>query len=291
MIGLTAVAALMLASMQQAESLRAPGALVERVATGFVHTEGPASDAAGNVFFSDNWAGRVHRWSDASRSLTLVRSESGGANGLAFDSDGMLVAAEGDSRQITRMTMDGEVTVIVRDIDGQRFNRPNDLWIDARGGIYFSDPAYSTPDEERDLAHESVYYVPPGSGARARQVTGHLNAPNGVVGSIDGDILYVTEHLGGTTWAFDIEPDGSLSRQRLFAAVGVDGMTVDREGNVYLANLGAGSVDVYSSDGELLESIAIPERPTNVTFGGADRRTLFITAGTSLYSLRMLVQG
>ncbi len=265
--------------------LVAPGAEVEKLAGGFTFTEGPAPTAAGDVYFSDIPNNRIHRWSAAGE-LGTFREESGGANGLAFDRAGNLVACEGASRRITRIAPDGKVTVLADAYGGHKLNSPNDLWIDPQGGIYFTDPRYGEPKGvEQDGFH--VYYLPADRKALVR-VIGDLVKPNGVLGTPDGKRLYVADHGANQTWVYRILPDGSLADRELAAPEGADGIALDEKGNLYLTT---DAVVVYSPAGEKIARIEVPERPSNLKFGGKDRRTLFITARTGFYSLRMQVRG
>jgi gluconolactonase len=186
--------------------------------------------------------------------------------------------------------MDGQVTVLTDSYDGKRLNSPNDIWPDPRGGIYFSDPRFfDQTGVEQDGNH--VYYLPPDGGPVMR-VIDDFEAPNGVLGTPDGQRLYVADHGPNVgrdlTYVFDIQPDGSLANQRLFASIGSDGMTMDEHGNVYLTEQG---VKVFNAFGEQIATIPVPELPSNVAFGGPDRRTLFITARTGFYALDMAVRG
>ncbi len=268
-----------------AQELAAPGAKVERLADGFVFTEGPACDAKGNVYFTDIPNERIHKWSVDGK-LTTFREKTGRANGLYFDREGNLLACEGGNRRLVSISADGKVTVLADGYNGKKLNSPNDLWIDPGGGVYFSDPRYGGEEGmEQDGFH--VYYLPPNRKELVR-VLDNLVKPNGVVGTADGKLLYVTDAGDGKTYVYRIQPDGSLTDRKLIAPVGSDGMTLDEQGNLYLSR---GVVHVYSAEGKNLATIEVPEAPANVCFGGRDRRTLFITARKGLYSIRMNVRG
>jgi gluconolactonase len=268
-----------------AEELVAPGAKVEQLAGGFAFTEGPARDAQGNIYFSDIPNNRIHKWSLDGK-LSTFRENSGGANGLFFDRAGSLVVCEGGNRRMTSIAPGGAVTVLADSYGGKKLNSPNDLWVDPQGGVYFSDPRYGRQEGvEQDGFH--VYYLPPDR-KRLLRVTDNLVKPNGVVGTADGKLLYVTDAGDGKTFVYRIQPDGTLADRKLIAPVGADGMTLDEQGNLYLAR---GGVQVYSPDGKKVATIEVPEGPSNVCFGGADRRTLFITARKTLYAVRMSVRG
>jgi len=266
-------------------SVVATGATLTNRASGLHFTEGPAADAAGNVFFSDIPFDTIYQWSTAGQ-LSVFHTNSGGANGLAFDAAGNLLACEGDNGRITSITPQGSVSVLVSNYAGLRFNEPNDLWIDPAGGVYFSDPVYFGHAVVQ--GGEYVYYLAPDRATTSRVVTDMVR-PNGLVGTPDGKTLYIADWGATNVFRYDINANGTLTNKTLFARVKCDGMTLDAEGNLYLCE---SAVLVYDSAGNPVEQIAVPERPTNLEFGGSDRKTLFITTDAgSLYSLRMRVQG
>ena len=273
--------------LQAAElsELIAPGAKVEELAGGFKFTEGPACDANGNIFFTDIPNSRIHRWS-LDGELTTFRENSGRANGLMFDSSGKLLACEGGNRRLTSIAADGTLRVLADQFNGKKLNSPNDLWIDPSGGVFFTDPRYGSQDGlEQDGFH--VYYLAAGSKKLVRVIDDFVK-PNGIIGTRDGKLLYITDAGDNKTYRFRIEADGQLSGRRLFAPERSDGMTLDRKGNLYLTHEG---VQVYAPSGQKLGTIETPQGPANVCFGGTDRKTLFITARTGFYSLRMNVRG
>jgi len=265
--------------------LVATDAKVEKLSGGFRFTEGPAADARGNIFFSDIPNNRIHKWSLDGK-LTTFREDSGGANGLYFDQKGNLLACEGGGRRLVSIDPEGNVTVLADKYDGKPFNSLNDLWIDPKGGVYFTDPRYGRRDNmEQDGEH--VYYLTP-DGKKVIRVIDDMVRPNGVIGTRNGKKLYVADHGGKKTFVYKINEDGTLSNKKLFAPEGSDGVTTDNQGNVYLTTK---VVAVYNKKGEKIEEIEVPEQPANVTFGGRDKKTLFITARTSLYAVRMRVKG
>jgi len=282
---LTAVVSPIAPAFAAESSLIAPGAKVEKLAGGFTFTEGPAADREGNVFFSDIPNNRIHRYSTDGK-LTTFREDSGAANGLYFDSQGNLIACQGGARRLASFDKAGKETVLADKYEGKRFNSPNDLWIDPRGGIYFSDPRYGNM-EGLELDGFHVYYLSPDR-KQLQRVTSDLVKPNGVLGTTDGKQLYVADAGAGKTYVYAIKPDGTLADRKLFAPQGSDGLTRDEQGNVYLTG---GGVVVYDASGKKVETIAVPEGPANVTFGGADGKTLFITARTGLYAVKMRVKG
>jgi gluconolactonase len=273
------------------EGIIAPGAKVEKLAGGFKFTEGPAVDAEGNVFFTDQPNNKIHKWSVEGK-ITTWHDSPGRANGLYFDKQGNLLACADMDNELWSIDSEGKVTVLVKDYKGKLLNGPNDLWEDLKGGIYFTDPLYKRPYWTRDPAMQQdgqhVYYLPPGR-RKLLRVTGDLVQPNGIIGTPDGKLLYVADIGDRKTYVYNIEADGTLLGKKLFCSMGSDGMTIDNEGNIYLTGRG---VTVYNPAGEKIEHIPIDAGWTaNVTFGGADRHTLFITAQTSVYSLRMRVKG
>lgn len=272
--------------LASAESLVAADAQVEKLRGGFSFIEGPTPDAHGNVYFSDIPENRIYKWSIDGK-LSVVRENSGGSNGLLFDKGGNLLACEGSAQRITSMDSDGTVSVIVERYKGKRLNSPNDLWIDADGGFYFTDPRYQFGEYPVEQDGEHVYYVPADRSGVVR-VVDDMNKPNGVNGTMDGKKLYVAD-TSGSVFLFDIQEDKTLGPKKLFAAQGSDGMTMDERGNLYLTWIAG--VTIYSPEGEKLETIKVPEMPANVCFGGADGKTLFITARTGLYAIRMIVNG
>ncbi len=266
-------------------SVVATDAKVEKLAGGFRFTEGPASDAEGNIFFTDIPNNRIHKWSLDGKLSTFLEN-SGGANGLFFVKDGSLLACLGNRGQLVSISPNGSVTVLAGNYQGKSFNSPNDLWQHPEGMIYFTDPRYGRREHlPQDGEHVYSFF---GDGQRVKRVIDDMVRPNGVVGSRDGKILYVADHGANKTYAYTIKSDGTLSGKRFFAAEGSDGMTIDSEGNVYLTGE---MVSVYDPKGNKVETIEVGERPSNVCFGGLDKQTLFITARTSLYSLGMRVRG
>ena len=267
------------------ESVIAPGAKVEKLAGGFGFVEGPAADAEGNIFFTDIPNNKILKWSLDGK-LSTFRENSNGANGLYFDKDGNLLACEGGGRQLVSIDKQGQVTVLADGYQGKKFNSLNDLWIDPKGGVYFTDPRYGNREGmEQDGEH--VYYLSPDR-KRLIRVIDDMVRPNGLIGTPDGKLLYVADYADRKTFVYTVNEDGTLSNKKLFAPQGSDGMTIDNEDNVYLTT---NAVSVYNSKGQKIETIRVPEQPTNVTFGGKDNQTLYITAGTSLYSIPMRVKG
>lgn len=269
----------------QGHRIVAPGAQVVKLADGFKFTEGPASDKSGNLFFTDIPNNRIHQWSLQGK-LSTFREDSGGANGLFFDRQGDLVACEGTARRLVSIGPKDKLTVLAERYQNKRFNSLNDLWIDPKGGIYFTDPRYGS-QEGMEQDGEHVYYLLPDR-KKVIRVIDDMVQPNGIIGNPEGELLYVTDQGDGKTFVYHTKEDGILSDKKLFALEGSDGMTIDDEGNIYLTT---NVVAVYDPNGRKIEEIEVPEQPSNVCFGGEDNQTLFITARTSLYSIRTTVRG
>src|SRR5580658_199777 len=263
---------------------------VHLVSRQFSFTEGASVDKRGNVFFTDQPNNRIWEY-DVHGRLSIFLEPAGRSNGMYFDGSGRLVTCADENEQLWAIIPDKKVKVLLRDVGGKRLNGPNDLWIDARGGIYFTDPYYQRPYWTRtkpDMDGERVYYLP-AEATEARVVASDVVKPNGIVGTPDGRYLYVADIGAAKTYKYVIGEDGSLSDRQLFVMQGSDGMTLDERGDVYLTGDG---VTVYDTAGRKIAHIAVPEPWTaNLCFGGRDKRNLFITASEGLYVIRMRVRG
>jgi gluconolactonase len=281
--------------------------------------EGPAIDGAGNVFFSDIAGNRILKM-DGKGVVSVFRADSGRTNGNCFDAQGRLISCEGSEqgagrRRMVRTDMKtGDVTVLTDKYDGKRYNSPNDACVDAQGRIWFTDPRYSNDRADLEMDVEAVYRIDP-DGKVARVLTQKdLDRPNGIAVTPDAKTLYVIDShqkVGGNRkiWAFAIQADGTLKDRRLVFDFGKgrggDGMRLDAQGNLWVAaginqprgnpgeslEIPAG-VYVISPQGKLLGRIPIPEDLiTNLAFGGPDRKTLYVTAGKTLYKFPVTVAG
>jgi len=266
------------------QGLVAPGAQLVRLPGEYSFTEGPAADKAGNVYFTDIPANRIYKWS-LDGTVSPFREDTGGANGLYFDKRGHLIACQGGLGKMASIAPTGALTPIAEEFEGKRFNSPNDLWVDPQGGVYFTDPVYGRRTVVQGGEH--VYYVPPDHSSVVR-VIDDMVRPNGLIGTPDGKTLYVTDHGAKRTYRYAVCEDGTLKDKTLFCDVGCDGMTRDTRGNLYLAEA---DIIVFDADGKRLGVIDIPQRPTNVCFGGAQGKTLFVTARTAVYTLQMAIAG
>jgi gluconolactonase len=265
------------------------GATLQKLAGEFRFTEGPTADAEGNVFFTDQPNDRIMKWSVDGKLSTFMQP-SGRANGMHFDARGNLIVCADETNALWSVSRDGAVTAITNTYDGKLLNGPNDLWIRPDGGMYFTDPYYQRSwwtHRTRPQDGEHVYFV--GPDRKVSRVATDFVRPNGITGTPDGKTLFVSDMGTRKTYAFDIQPDGTLTQRRLFCEMGSDGMTLDAEGNLYLTGRG---VLVFDKDGKAAGQIPVPERWTaNVSFGGKDHQTLFITASEGLYSIQMKVKG
>jgi gluconolactonase len=280
--------------------------------------EGPAADAEGHVCFSDIKADRIMRLSPDG-TLDVFRENSGRTNGNVFDLQGRLVSCEGAEfgkggrRRVVRTDMkSGEITVLVDRYHGKRLNSPNDATVDTKGRIWFTDPRYGDrSDMEMDI--EGVYRIDPDGKVTRVLTQPQIGRPNGIAVTPDDKTLYVIDSNpvpGGNrkVWALSIDADGNLAQQRLiydFApGRGGDGMELDRDGNLYVCagiitprgphetDKNPPGVYVLTPEGKLLGRIPIPEDViTNCCFGGRDWKTLYVTAGKTLYSIRLNVAG
>lgn len=283
----------LLVSLSAAVHADAPfvaGAAVEKLADGFRFTEGCASDANGNVYFTDQPTDRILMWS-VDGALSTFLEPAGRSNGLCVAGDGRLWACADERNELR--TIDPrtkEVAKLVTEFGGKRLNGPNDVWVSPAGGGYFTDPLYKRPYWPRgEIEREEkrgVYHV--AADGRVTRVAEDLVQPNGIIGTLDGTTLFVADINAGKTYRYTIAADGSLTDKRVFCGRGSDGMTIDDAGNVYLTS---GAVRVYDRTGSPVAELAVPERPSNVCFGGRDMRTLFITAQTGLYAVRCTTRG
>ena len=272
----------------------APGAKLEKLASGFAFTEGATCDKNGNVFFVDQPNDRIMEWSVDGKLSTFLQP-SGYANGMMFDANGNLIACADEHNQLWSIAPDKTVTVLVTNYEGKYLNGPNDVWIAPNGGMYLTDPFYRRKWWDHNmmaLTNQPVFYLSPDR-QKLFPVANDLKKPNGITGTPDGRTLYVADIQGDKTWRYDILPDGSLTNKTLAVAKGSDGMTIDENGDLVMCATGqTNGVSIFNPAGKLIGHIDVPEKwSANVCFGGKDRRTLFITASTSLYSMRMNVKG
>ncbi|MCE5177570.1 MAG: SMP-30/gluconolactonase/LRE family protein [Proteiniphilum sp.] len=276
-------------NMDEQRDIVAENAKIEKVGSGYSFTEGPAVNSEGIVYFTDQPNDRIYRW-DEKEGISLWLEGTGRSNGMYFDHNDQLIACADLNNRIVHFDEDKKMHILFEKYKGTHLNGPNDLWIAPDGGIYFTDPYYHRNywqeghTESQDT--RGVYYLSPEK--KITRVIDDYVQPNGLVGTPNGRTLYVADINDGKIWKYDIEADGILTNKAFFAPKGSDGMTIDERGNVYLT---MGKVWVYSPQGELIHEIEVPESPSNICFGGKEKKTLFITARTSVYTLAMNVKG
>ena len=276
--------------MLENQNLIAKGAVLTKLSDQYSFTEGPAVDKKGNIFFTDQPNNRIMKWS-VNGELSVYMENAGRANGLYFDHENNLLACADEKNQIWKIDKSKNITVLVNDFEGKRLNGPNDLWVDPKGGIYFTDPYYKRnywTHTSKEIEKECVYYLSPDK-SKITNVANDLIKPNGIIGTSNGKVLYVADIEANKTYSYTINNDGSLGQKMLFTESGSDGITIDESGNIYLTGKG---VTIFNPKGEKLAHIDVPEPWTaNVCFGGKKFKTLFITAGKSVYTLEMNIRG
>lgn len=264
-------------------------AKIQLVSNQFSFTEGPASDSFGNVYFTDQPNDKIYFWDWKTNKIAEFRTGSGRANGTFFDKNDNLITCSDEKGQILKINKSGIAEILTTDFNGKRLNGPNDLWLDENGGIYFTDPLYIRDywqDFNQEIQEKNLYYRN-SEGIITKLDT--FTQPNGIVGSQKSKKLYVSDIDANKTYVYDILGEGKLGNKKLFCNLGSDGMTLDNLGNLYLTGKG---VTVFDKNGTKILNIAVPENWTaNVTFGGENFSTLFITASKSVYTLKMNVSG
>lgn len=293
-----------------------PGAKLTVLAAKDSAGEGPAWDPELGVLTSGH-TGHIHRL--APDGTSSVWREKAGTNGLLFDRQGRLVACEPVQRRVTRTARDGKVTVLTDSFGGKKYNQPNDLTIDSKGRIYFSDPRYGPRDDmqQRDAAGntiEGVYRIDP-DGSVHRVIGREVERANGVLVSADDKYLFVADNNNGVggarkLWRFDLKADGTVGEKKLLydwgTGRGPDGVKQDAKGRLYVAgglnrpsppaepaaDVKGGIYVIDPADGKKLAFLPVPtDEVTNCAFGGADRKTLYVTGGGVLYSTRTTTPG
>ena len=273
----------------KSQSIVNNGAEIQLVSNQFSFTEGPAADRFGNVYFTDQPNDKIYFWDWKTNKIAEFRTGSGRANGTFFDKNDNLITCSDEKGQILKINKSGIAENLTTDFNGKRLNGPNDLWLDGNNGIYFTDPLYVRDywqDFHQEIPEKNLYYRN-SEGKITKLDT--FTQPNGIVGSQKLKKLYVSDIDANKTYVYDIIGEGKLGNKKLFCNLGSDGMTLDNLGNLYLTGKG---VTVFDKNGTKILNIAVPENWTaNVTFGGENFSTLFITASKSVYTLKMNVSG
>lgn len=272
-------------------------AAVERLGTGFQFTEGPVWNLKGGyLLFSDIPANRIKKWTPKD-GISDYRVPSSKSNGLTLDKRGRLIACEHASRRVSRTEEDGTILTIASHYEGKKLNSPNDVVVKSDGSVYFTDPPYGLNPifgtlEEQELPFYGVYRLSPDGDSLSLLVEDSV--PNGLAFSPDESLLYVADTEMNHIRVFDLKDDGTTTNGRIFAQIygesmAPDGMKVDSEGNVYVT--GAGGIWVLNPEGKMLGIITTPELPANLCWGDSDWKTLYITARSSLYRIRLNITG
>ena len=272
---------------------------VERLATGFLFTEGPLWHARDRyLLFSDMPGDHIRRWS-AGGGVTTFRRPCGQSNGLAWDREGRLIACEHATSRLTRTETNGDITVLASTYRGKELNSPNDVVVKSDGAIYFTDPTYGRDEDYGNprplqLGFRGVYRVAPRGGSLSLLID-DFGQPNGLCFSLDEKQLYVNDTVRRHIRLFEVLPGGNLANARIWAqttgegAGAPDGMKIDRAGNVYCC--GPGGIHVFAPDATCLGVIRMPEYTANFCFGDDDFSSLYITASTSIYRFRVNTPG
>ncbi|MSR65728.1 MAG: SMP-30/gluconolactonase/LRE family protein [Verrucomicrobiae bacterium] len=283
-----------LANADETESLIAPGEKVQKLAGDMKFTEGPAwIPAKKTLVFSDIPNSKLMQWREGDGLSVFRQSEQ--SNGNILDLQGRLISCQHAARNLVRTEADGSITVLADKFDGKRLNSPNDVAVRSDGTLWFTDPPWGLTGPA-ELPGNWVFKLDPATG-KVEPVVKDLAMPNGINFSPDESRIYIADtgghpkhpdpashKLPGGIHCYEVSKDGKLGKKLFQIEQGSDGMTVDVKGNLYTTH---GKVHVYNAGGKKLETIDVPEGPANVTFGGDDYKTLFITAKTSLYSVRM----
>ena len=270
--------------------------IIEKVASGFVFTEGPVW-CGNHLLFSDIPMNRIVqlRLLGEGPEVTTFRSPSGNSNGLTLDNRKRLITCEHSGRRVTLTETDGTIKVLADRYDGKRLNSPNDVVVRSDGSIYFTDPPYGLGNHTdlKELPYNGVYLITPNG--ELTLLSDDFDRPNGLAFSPDESILYINDTFRQHIRAFDVAPDGSLSNGRIFiemqgAEPGVpDGMKVNQQGDIYCT--GPGGFWVINPEGKCLARVMPPELPANFAWGDSDWKTLYLTARTSIYRMRAMIPG
>lgn len=297
------------------ENIIVPGTKIEKVADGFSFTEGPVWHPDGYLLFSDPNTNTIYRYNPNNNYVTVFMSHSGytgadigrygqpGSNGLAIDKEGRLIIDQHGNRRVIRIEKKGPVTVLADHIDGKRFNSPNDIVLRSDGTVYFTDPPYGLPDlfsdKNKELDYSGIFMI---KNNKVQLLSKDLGGPNGIAFSPDEKYLYVGNwdirniHSTKTVWRFEVQSDGSLKNGKIFFdwnltedEEAIDGIKVDKAGNLFVS--APGGLWIISAEGKLLGKIVTPERPANMAWGDKDGKTLYMTAHSSLYKIRVKTGG
>ena len=260
---------------------------LEKISSGFTFLEGPVWHQDGYLLFSDIPEDKITRFSQE-EGFSIFRTPSGQSNGLTFDPNGNLIACEHANRRVSMTLYDGTVIALAERYQGHRLNSPNDCVSHSNGTIYFTDPPYGIQVDQKELDFNGIFRVSPGK--ESVLLNRDFERPNGLVFSPDEKFLYVADTQRETIFRFFVTPSGDLEDETQFAAVGrPDGMKVDRDGNLFVAS--TEGIVTFNYQGDRISILEMQERPSNCAFGERDFKTLYITARTGLYRIRIHTPG
>jgi gluconolactonase len=261
---------------------------IEKVATGYIFTEGPAWSRDGYLIFSDIPGDKLLEFKPGGKP-TNFRENSSGAIGNTFDAQGRLYSCESHSRRVTRTDRKGKIEVLAERWQGKRLNAPNDIVVRKDGQVYFTDPAFGNQQDSRELDFYGVFHI--SHRGELDVVAKSKGRPNGIALSPNGRILYVTNSDQRNVRAYDLDRNGEASNERVLISniAGIpDGIKVDETGNLYVA---AARIEVHTPEGKPIGGFVMQETPSNCAFGDVDLQSLYITARTSVYRVRLNVKG
>jgi gluconolactonase len=263
------------------------GGALERLWTGFQFVEGPVWKEGVGLLFSDIYPSTIFQWSQGDSTMSVYLKPSDSSNGLTFDHQRNLILTQMQKRRIARQEPDGTITPLVSTYNGKRFNSPNDIVVSSSGAIFFTDPDFNVPaGQTKELSFEGIFRLSPSG--RLQVIDSTFDKPNGICFSPDESHLYVNESAQHKIYVWDVVNDSTFANKRLFYTIPqtgyADGMKVDSSGNVYCA--GPGGIWVVSPSGSLLTLIVTPQTPSNCAWGDRNRKTLYITAQTSVYRIQ-----
>jgi gluconolactonase len=260
----------------------------ELLAKGLTFTEGPAWSRDGYLIFSDTPSDTLYKWTPG-HEAAVFRADAHGPAGNAFDPEGRLYTCETRARRVTRTDKKGAVEVLAERFEGKRLNAPNDIVVGRNGHAYFTDPAFGSQQDHRELDFYGVYHLPPHGALQL--VARPAGRPNGVAFSPNGRVLYVVNSDERNVRAYDLDRTGEASNERVLVSAipGVPGgIRTDEKGNLYVAAKG---IAIYSAEGKLIHTLELKRQAANCGFGGEDGKTLFIAAGPEVLRARLEMRG
>jgi gluconolactonase len=272
-----------LASAQDLTDIR-----VEKIAAGQKFTEGPVWSLEGFLLFSDTVTDRIQKFVPG-KGISDFGTRAGGVSGNAYDEQGRLYTCEFRERRVTRMAKNGKIDVLAARFEGKRLNAPNDIVVRRDGTVYFTDPAFGNQQDSRELDFNGVYRITPKG--ELDVIARWKTRPDGIALAPNGRVLYVTDPDARAIRAYDLDKQGAASNERIVVskiAVVPGGVRTDDKGNLYVATKG---VSIYSPTGQFMQDISLAEHASNLAWGDADFQTLFVTARTSVYRIRLTVKG